>query len=327
MRRREFISFLGGAAAAWPLVVRAQQPAKTPLVGYLTGDNPSADLPRRNAFRQGLRELKYVEGQSIIIEYRTSSGSDDKLSEFAGEFRRMNVNLVFAFSPAAIRAVANEMPLIPIVGVSADPVAAGLISSLARPGGNITGLSLLAGSEIYGKYLELLKDVVPNLTAVAFLTNPANPASATALKETEAAARALGLSIQVVQVRIPSELEAAFAVATKERVGGLLVALDAMFVAQRVQMAELTIKSGLPAIYGVPDHVEAGGLMAYAANRPEIYRRAATYVDKILKGAKPAELPVEQPTKFDLIINLKTAKKLGLTIPPTLLARANEVIE
>jgi len=271
------------------------------LLGYLTGDSEAVDLPRRNAFRGGLQKLGYDEGETIRIEYRTAAGNAEKLSAFAMEFSHLNVDVVFAFSAGATQAVAKAMPSTPIVSISPDPVAAGLVASLARPGGNITGLSTLAGTEIYGKHLELLKEVVPNLRRVAVLSNPTFSTSALLLNALQTSAPALGLSLQIV--------------------------LDAMFIAQREQLAELVARYRLPAIYGIEEHVTAGGLMAYAASRPEIFRRAATFVDKILKGAKPADLPVEQPTKFLLIINLKTAKALGLAMPDKLLAVADEVIE
>jgi ABC-type uncharacterized transport system substrate-binding protein len=326
MRRRHFITLLGGAAA-WPLAARAQQPAKIPRLGYMTGDSESADLPRRNAFRQGLRELGYDEGQTILIEFRTAAGGADKLAEFAAEFSRLDVDVVFAFSTAAVQAAAKAMPTKPIVSITPDPVLAGLVSSLARPGGNITGLSTLAGTEIYSKYLELLKETVPGLKHVAVLSNPGNTLSALAIKAMETAVPTLGLSLQVVEARKPDELEKAVAAATKEHAEGLVVVLDALFLALRTQLAELVARYRLPTIYGIREHAETGGLIAYAANRPEMFRRAAYYVDKILKGTRPAELPIEQPTKFELIINLKAAEALNLAIAPSLLVRADEVIE
>jgi ABC-type uncharacterized transport system substrate-binding protein len=327
LRRREFITLLGGAAAAWPLAARAQQPGKVPLLGYLTADSDSADSPRRKAFREGLDKLGYNEGQTIHVEYRTAAGTVEKLSTFAAEFSHLNVDVVFAFTAGATQAAAKAMPTKPIVSITPDPVAAGFVASLAHPGGNITGLSTLAGTEIYSKYLELLKDVVPNLTHVAVLSNPTFTTSALALKAMATAAPALGISLQVVEARNPDELEAAFASAIMERAAGLVVVQDPMFLARRIQLAELAAKNRLPAIYGIEEHVKAGGLMAYAASRPEIFRRAATFVGKILRGTKPADIPVEQPTKFELVINLTTARALGIDMPPTLLARADEVIE
>jgi putative ABC transport system substrate-binding protein len=327
MRRRDFVTLLGGSVAAWPLAARAQQPTKVRLLGYLTGDSDSADSPRRKAFRDGLRNLGYNEGQTILIEYRTAAGSVEKLSTFAAEFSSLNVDVVFAFTAGATQAAAKAMPAKPIVSITPDPVLAGFVESLAHPGGNITGLSTLAGTEIYSKYLDLLKDVVPNLTRAAVLSNPSFTTSALALKTMEAAAPALGLSLQIVEARKPDELEAAVASAIRERAAGLIVVLDPMFLAQRVRLAELANKARLPTIYGIEEHVEAGGLMAYAASRPEIFRRAAAFVDKILRGAKPSDLPVEQPIKFELVVNLKTAKALGLTIPESFLSLADKVIE
>jgi putative ABC transport system substrate-binding protein len=327
MKRRDLIRLFGGAAAAWPLAAHAQQAAKIPLLGYLTGDSDSADLPRRNAFREGLHKLGYNEGQTILIEYRTAAGSIEKLSTYAAEFSRRNVDIIFAFTAGATQAAAKAMPTKPIVSISPDPVSAGFVASLARPGGNITGLSTIAGTEIYSKYLELLKEVIPNLTRVAILSNPTFTISGLAFKAMEAAAPRLGLSLQVVEARSPDELEAAVAAAILERAAGLVVVQDPMFLAQRVRLAQLTAKNRLPAIYGIEEHVRAGGLMAYAASRPEIFRRAATFVAKILRGAKPSDIPIEQPTKFDLVINLATAKGLGLKISEAFLLRADEVIE
>jgi putative ABC transport system substrate-binding protein len=304
----------------------AQQPGRIPRVGYLTNDSISADAPRRDAFKQGLRDLGYVEGQNILVEYRAAEGKIEKLAELAMELARLKPDVIFAFTTAAVQAAKKEMPTVPIISVTPDPLAAGLVASLARPGGNVTGLSTTAGSDIYGKYLELLQETVPKLFRVAVLSNPTNPFSPLALKEMETLAPAFKVSLQILDARTPDDLDAAFAAASKERAGGMVVVQDAMFLGQRGRLAELAARSRLPAIYGIPEHAEAGGLMAYAANRPDIFRRAAIYIDKILKGAKPADLPVEQPTKFELVINLKTAKQIGLTIPPNVLARADKVI-
>ena len=307
-------------------LAEAQQPAKIPRLGYLTNDSLSADLPRRDAFKQGLRQLGYSEGQNIVVEYRTAEGKVDRLAELAAELAHLKVDVIFAMTTPAVRAATKEMPTVPIVSITPDPVVLGLVASLARPGGNITGFSTLAGSEMYGKYLELIKETVPKLTRVAFLSNPTNLFSPIALKETESAARAFKISFQALEARAPEELDAMFAAATKQRAGGLVVVQNEMFLAQRKRMAELAAKSRLPAIYGIPEHADAGGLMAYAANRPDIFRRAATYVDKILKGTKPADLPVQQPMKFEFIVNLKAAKEIGVTIPPNVLVRADKVI-
>ncbi len=327
MRRRQVLALIGGATAILPVAARARQFARIPKLGYLTGDSESADLPRRNAFVQGLHALGYDEGRSILIDFHTAAGKVEELAKAAAECSNLNVDLVFAFSVAAVRAATKSMPTTPIVSITPDPVSAGLASGLARPGGNITGLSTLAGPEIYSKYLELLKDTVPGLTRVAVLCNPRNPVSALASKAMDTAAPALGLTLQVVEARDPDELGKALAAAVAKRAGGVVVVQDTMLLAQRSRLADLVATNQLPAIYAIREHVEAGGLMAYAASRPEMFRRAAYYVDRILRGASPAELPIEQPTKFELIINLKSAKALSLSIPATLLARADEVIE
>jgi putative tryptophan/tyrosine transport system substrate-binding protein len=324
MKRRTFIALL---VAASPLAASAQTSAKVPLLGYLTGDSDSADSLRRNAFREGLRERGYNEGQNILIEYRVAGGSVEKLSNFAAEFSRLNVDVIFAFTAGAVQAAAKAMPTKPIIGVAPDLVSGGFVASLARPGGNITGLSTLASTEMYGKYLEFLKEVVPNLTRVAVLSNPTFDFGAVAFKALEAAAPTLGLSLQIVEARRPDELEAAVATAITKEAAALVVVQDPMFLARRMQLADFAAKNRLPAIYGIREHAEAGGLMAYAASRPEIFRRAATFVDKVLKGTNPSQLPVEQPTKFELVINLKAANGLGLSIPPGMIAIADEVIE
>jgi len=240
---------------------------------------------------------------------------------------RLKVDVIVTAAPAATEAAKRATSTIPIVfGVSGDPIASGLVASLARPGGNITGLASIA-PEVVGKQLELLKEVAPKISRVAILQNPSNPGHPVVVRQAEAAARALGVQLHVAQARTPSELDGAFARMRGERMDGVLVVRDALVLAQRTQIAALAAKSRLPAVYGFRENAEAGGLMAYGANVPLMYRRAATYVDKILKGAKPADLPVEQPTKFELVINLKTAKALGLTIPPSLLQRADEVIQ
>jgi putative tryptophan/tyrosine transport system substrate-binding protein len=326
VRRRQFITLIG-SAAAWPLAAHAQRPPKLPWLGYLTGDSDSADLPRRKAFREGLHDLGYDEGRNILTEYRAAGGSLEKLSSYAADFARLNVDVIFAFTAGAVQAAAKAMPAKPIVSITPDPVSAGFIASLARPGGNITGLSTLAGIEIYGKYLELLKDVVPDLSRVAVLSNPNFTIGAFAFRTMEATAPTLGLTLQLVEARNSSQLEAAVAAAIVDRAAGLVVVQDPMFLAQRIQLAELSAKNRLPAVYAIKAHAEAGGLMAYAASRAELFRRAAAFVVKILRGANPADLPVEQPTKFELIINLKSARALGLTVPDKLLALADEVIE
>jgi len=305
----------------------AQQPKKIPRIGYLTNDSVSVDLPRRNGFKQGLRDLGYIEGKDIVIEYRIGEGHSEKLPELMAELLRLKVDVVFAFTTPGIQAAKNATKEVPIVVAAWTPVELGVVASLARPGGNITGLSLSAGPDLSAKYIELLKETVPKLRRVAVLSNPVNLANALQLKETRSAASGLGVTVLSFDVKGPDDIDGVFAAIKKQRAEALTVLADPMLLGQRRRIADLAVKGRLPSIYGIPEHVEAGGLMGYAANRLDIFRRAATYVDKILKGATPADLPVEQPTKFDLIINLKTAKALGLTIPPSLLLRADHVIE
>jgi putative ABC transport system substrate-binding protein len=302
---------------AAPLASPAQQsPGKTARIGFLFFvTSPSLN----EAFRQGLRELGYVEGQNIVIEYRSADGKDERLPGLAAELVRLKVDVIVAASPPATEAAKRATSTIPIVfAVSGDPVAEGLVASLARPGGNITGLATISPA-LVGKQLEMLKGVVPKASRLAVLQNPSNQGHLRSLRQAEGAARALGVQLQIVEGRTPSEIEAAFAAMSSQRAGGVLVLRDALFRVQRAQIVALAAKSRLPAVYGLREEAEAGGLLAYGANVAQLFRRAATYVDKILKGAKPADLPVEQPTKFELVINLKTAKALGLTIPPSLL--------
>ena len=307
---------------------QAQQPVKVPRIGFLVANSPSVYTARIEAFRQGLRELGYMEGKNIIIEWRSAEGNLDLLPSLAAGLVRLKVDVIVAAGgDPPVRAAKQATQTIPIVMANAsDPVGAGLVASLNRPGENITGLSTAPGPEIYGKHLELLKETFPRLTRVAILSNPANRFSALALREAETTARAFKVSLQILEARNPDEFETAFAAATKERAGALLVVEDPMFFGERTRLANFAAKSRLPAIYGILEYVEVGGLMAYAAERTDMFRRAATYVDKILKGAKPADLPVEQPTKFELVINLKTAKQIGVTIPQSVLYRADKVI-
>jgi putative ABC transport system substrate-binding protein len=328
--RRNFMRLTFGALLfALSFSAHAQQQAnKLPRLGYLTNDSPSTDLPRRAAFRQGLRDLGYIEGQNIAVEYRVGDGQIEKLSEMMDELLRLKVDVIFVFTTSAVQVAKKATKEIPIVmGASGDPVALGFVDSIARPGGNITGLSTTTGPEIFGKQLELLKESVPKVNRVAALSNPVNVANVLQLKETKTAAQALGLTLLTFEVKSTTDIANAFAAMKKERAGALTVLSDPMLISQRIQIAELAVKNRLPAIYGVPEHAEAGGLLVYAASRLIIFRRATTYVDKILKGAKPADLPIEQPIKFDFIINLKAAKQIGLTIPPDMLARADRVIK
>ena len=327
MDRRAFIGTLAVFLLAGPLAAEAQAPAKVSRIGFLSVGSPTDNLFTLEAFQQGLRELGYVEGQNIAIEYRFAEGRPERLPVLAADLVRLKVAVIVTGSPPAPEAAKRATSTIPIVfAVIGDPVAQGLVASLAWPGGNITGLANLA-QEVVGKQLELLKEVAPKVSRVAVLQNPSNHAHLFVLRQAEGAARALGVQLHILQARTPPEIEAAFAAMSRQRAGGVVVLRDTLFLTQRTQIAALAAKSRLPAVYGLREEAEAGGLMAYGANVLLMYRRAATYVDKILKGVKPADLPVEQPTKFELVINLKTAKALGLTIPQSLLQRADEVIQ
>lgn len=327
MRRREFITLIGGAAA-WPLVVSAQQTGKVPRVGYLRLTSPADRPPLLDAFRQRLRELGWVEGQNIAIDYRFAEGRLDRLSDLAAELVRLKVDVIVSLGTQGVTAAKKATDTIPIVMIAVrDPIGIGLIASLARPGGNVTGVSGYAGLESVAKQLELLKEMVPKARSVAILSNPTNAYHQLAIKELNVAAQALGVQLQIVQARDASDLDGAFAAMAKERVGALLVLSDIMFNSNTTRLADLALSRRLPTANAVRESVEAGGLMSYGPSFVDSYRRSAAYVDKILKGTKPADLPVEQPTKFELVINLKTARAIGVTVPPTLLARADEVIE
>jgi putative tryptophan/tyrosine transport system substrate-binding protein len=313
-----------------PLAAEAQQQAaKVYRIGYLAGGSSTSSLNTTEAFRQGLRELGWVEGQNIVIDYRSAEGRYDRLPDLAAELIRLKVDVIVASPSPPAAAAKNATGTIPIVmiGAGADPVEQGLIASLARPGGNVTGLSYSVGQEIFGKQLALLKEAVPKIRRVAVLWNPAAPPLARAIEEVKVAARSLGLQLQFLEARSPNEFDGAFAAMAKEHAGALLVLTDAMFSVHGGRLADLAAKSRLPATYTNRLPVEAGGLMSYGPSFSDLWRRAAGYVDKILKGVKPADLPVEQPTKFELVINLKTAKALGLTIPQPLLLRADHVIQ
>ena len=308
-------------------LVEAQQAKKVPRIGFLIGTSPSTISDRIEAFRQGLRELGYVEGKNIAIEYRYSEGKRDRLNELAAELVRLKVDVIVTSGPTPTRAAKEATVTIPIImGFDNDPVGNGFVASLARPGGNITGLSSLA-PEISGKRLELLKEIVPKLSRVAVLGNSTEPGNAQLLKGTEKAAAAFRVQLQFLDVQTPNGIEIAFRAASKGRADAVLALGSPVFVLQRTQIAELAGKNRLPAIYDRREFVDDGGLMSYGTNFADLSRRSATYVDKILKGAKPADLPVEQPTKFELVINLKAAKQIGLTIPPNVLARADKVIK
>jgi putative ABC transport system substrate-binding protein len=310
------------------VIVEAQQPAKVPRIGYLSGATPDGQSVRLEAFRQGLQELGYVEGKNIVIEYRYAEEKLDRLPALAAELVRLKVDLIVTGGAVITRAAKDATVTVPIVmAQDSDPVVNGFVASLARPGGNITGLSNFA-PELSGKQLELLKEIIPKLSRVAvFGTSSKNPANAQQLREIDLAAGGFKVKVQYLAVQSPTDIETAFRAAGEGRAGAILVLAGPIFNSNRPKIAKLAVKSRVPAIYSHPQYVVDGGLMTYGASLPDLDRRAATYVDKILKGAKPADLPVEQPTKFELIINLKAAKQIGLTIPPNVLARADRVIK
>ena len=332
MGRREFIGTVAGAFLAVPLAAKPRQPAKVARRGFLiTGSRGSpAAKAATDAFRQGLRERGYVEGQNIVIEYRAADGKIERFPGLATELARLKVDLIVAGSTASARAVQQVTTTIPIVAFAmADPVGDGLVASLARPDGNITGSTFL-GPELVPKRLVLLREALPTVSRVAALWHPGAYGERTIrdmLKETEAAARALGVQLQLVEVQGPDEIDRAFSAMTRERADALIVLPSPMRFGERRRIVDLAAKHRLPSIFAAKEYVDLGGLIAYGASIDDLARRAATYVDKILKGTKPGDLPVEQPTKFELAINLKTAKALGITIPQSLLLRADEVIQ
>jgi len=328
--RRSFLAGTGAVLLAAPLAAEAQQAAKIARIGYLA-PNPGADPHVKEAFRQGLRDLGYVEGRNVVIEYRDAEGKSERLPALAAELVALKVDVIVApASTLAVLAAKQATRTLPIVFIgTADPVASGLVTSLARPGGNVTGLSNLA-PELVGKWLERLTQAVPGVSRVAALWQPGILGERTEkdmLTRAEVAVRALGVRLQFVEARGPEDFERAFSDISRARADALTVLPSSMFNSERRRLVDLAAKHRLPAVYQWRHFVDAGGLMSYGPNRPDWYRRAATYEDKILKGAKPADLPVEQPTKFELVINLKTAKALGLTIPQSLLLRADEVIQ
>jgi putative ABC transport system substrate-binding protein len=327
MRRVLVTTTLAFVILLAPLPADAQQPAKVRQIGYLGGGVSSANVHLVEGFRQGLRELGWVESQNIAIAYRWAEGRYDQLPDLAVELVRLKVDVIVTAGTAGSLAAKQATKTIPIVMVSVgDPVGSGLVASLARPGGNITGTAFMS-TEVKPKLLDLLKQAVPGATRVAVLWKPTNPSHGLALRTVEVVAQSLRVQLQLLEAEGPDEFDRAFAAMTRERAEALIVLLDTVFREQRTRIVDLAAKSRLPAIYEGREFVDAGGLMAYGPSVPDLFRRAATYVDKILKGAKPADLPVEQPTKFELFINLKTAKALGLTIPQTILIRADEVIQ
>ena len=323
LKRRDFITLLG-AAAAWPLQAGAQQPAKT--IGFLGQSTRSAASEWVAAFVQRLRELGRIEGRTITIEYRWAEGRDERFAEIAAEFVRLKVDIIVTSGTPQVVAAKQATSVIPIVFAAAgDPVASGLVASLARPGGNATGLSSLV-ADLAGKRLELLREVVPGLRRLAIMGNVGNPLTVLELGEVQAAARTLGLEVDTLEIRGAQDIAPAFE-ALKGRADALYVCIDALANANRIRINIRAVGARLPTMHGSRDYVEAGGLMSYGPNYPDLFRHSADYVDKILRGAKPGDLPVEQPTKFDLVINLTTAKALGLDVPAGLLLRADQVIE
>ena len=327
MNKRKLGSFaLSAMLFALCFSAHAQQTGKVARIGYLVASSPSSNAARIEPFRQGLRELGYVEGKNIFIEWRYAEGKLDRLPALAAELVLLKVDVIVTSGPTVTRAAKEATHTIPIVmAFDNDPVGSGVVASLARPGGNITGLSILA-PEISGKQLELLKEIVPRLSRVAVVGTSSTPGNAELLKGIELAAGVLKVKLQYLDVLSLKDVETAFRAAGKGRADAVVVLNSPVFSSQRTQIADLAVKSRLPAIYDRPESVENGGLMSYGVNRNDLYRRAAVYVDKILKGAKPADLPVEQPMKFEFAINLKAAKQIGLTIPPDLLARATKII-
>jgi putative ABC transport system substrate-binding protein len=332
MNRRDFVvavvALLALGVVAASLAAEAQQAGKVYRIGYLSTPTRASVERVLQAFLRTLRELGWVEGQNLTIEYRWAEGDVERLPDLAAELVRRKVDVIVAPAGSAALAAKNATSSIPIVMIfPSDPVEMGLVASLRRPGGNITGTTLTPGPEIFGKQLQILKETIPHASRVAILSNPADPSFATQVREVEATARSLRIRLQHVEARGPEEFDSAFAAMAQERAEALLVAGTSTFLAHRARLAELAVKSRLPTMYSFRENVEAGGLMAYAVNMTDFIGHAAVYVDKILKGAKPAELPVQQPTKFEFVINLNTAKSLGLTIPQSVLARADDLIQ
>jgi ABC-type uncharacterized transport system substrate-binding protein len=325
--RREFITLLGSAAAGWPLAAPAQQQAKVPHIGFLGNSTAALEADLVGPFRDGLRDLGYEEGRNIVIEYRWAEGKYDRFPALIAELIALKVDVIVTAGTPAALAVKTATTSIPLVMVAVgDPVGTGLVASFARPGGNNTGLTSLA-PELEGKRLELLREVVPKLSYIAVLWNPANAYMVTTEKEVQAAAKVLHMKVLSLGVRTPEELDTALATVLKEQPGALNVLADRLFLHNRARIVDFAAQHRLPGVHAYRELVVAGGLMSYGPSYADMHRRAAIYVDKILKGAKPADLPVQAPTKFELVINLKTAKALGLAVPPTLVALADEVIE
>jgi putative ABC transport system substrate-binding protein len=326
MRRRDFITLLGGAAATWPLAAQAQQPARLPTIGFLIPTTPSTESQRLAAFAQRLRELGWIEGRTIAIEYRWAEGLTERFDDIAAELVKLKVDIVVTSATAPVIAAKRATSVIPIVfALAGDPVRSGLIASLARPGGNVTGLSLQQ-PDLAAKRLELLREIVPHLRRLAMLINIGNPSLQPEIGEVQAAARKLGMEVNPFEIRRVEDIAAGFKGLT-DGLQALYVVGDPLLNNNRIRINTLALGARLPTIYPSRENVEPGGLMSYGPNVLDLYRRAGDYVDKILRGAKPADLPVEQPTKFDLVVNLITAQALGIDVPQTLIARADEVIE
>ena len=327
MRRRQFITLLGGAAATWPLAARAQQPAKIPRIGFLGNSTATMEANLIGPLRDGLRELGYEEGRNVIIEFRWADGKYDQFPALVAELLAAKVDVIITAGTPATLAIKKATSMVPLVFIAVgDPVGTGVVPNLGRPGGNITGLSSIA-PDLEGKRLELLREVVPKLSHVAFFLNPANAFHTASMRQARVAAQSLGIKLQPMEVNKSEQLDGAFASIVKEKPDALLILADRIFLHNRKRMMEFAIQQRLPSVNAYRELVEAGGLISYGPSYEDMHRRAAVYVDKILKGTKPADLPIEQPTKFTLLINLKTAKTLGLTVPPTLVARADELIE
>jgi putative ABC transport system substrate-binding protein len=327
MKRRTFIGTLAGSLLAAPLAADAQQGGTFWRIGYLGYGAPGSDPSGIEGLRQGLRELGYVENQSIVVEYRYAEGKLDRLASLIGELIDLKVEILLAQGTAATAAAKRRTTTTPIVTVSGDPVGSGFVQSLARPGGNITGLSFAVGESFSGKWLQLVRETVPKASSVGIIWNPASRWGASSLQEMKALAPGLSLRLSSHPVRSREDIDAAFATVTRAHVGALIIQTDPLVVGQTAQIVSLASASGIPTVYSLREFVDAGGLVSYGPSLFDLWRRSATYVDKILKGAKPGDLPIEQPTKFELVINLKTAKALGLTIPQSLLQRADQVIE
>jgi len=326
MKRREFITLIGGAAATWPLATRAQQSAM-PVIGFLHPGSRDPNVDRLRGFDRGLKEVGYVEGENVAIVYRFADGQANRLPELAADLVRRRVAVIVTTTgrgPLVAQAATTTIPI--VFAVNEDPVNLGLVASLARPGGNLTGVNFL-NAELNAKRLQLLRQLASTAARVAVLINPSNPAADSSVTELEAAGKEMGLQIQILKATNSREIDAAFATLVRDRVDALFVAGDALFTTRRVQFATMTARHGIPAAFSAREYVQAGGLMSYGSNLADTFRQVGIYTGRILKGEKPADMPVIQPTKFELVINVHTAGLLGLTVPPSLLAIADEVIE